>query len=347
MICSSGLLLLRVVNYNNFPFSTALMAGTGLAFSGGGIRSAAFCSGVLRRLLQRNTKIDYLSCVSGGGYTGTAYLDWKYRHGKKDDPKWHQEFFDYMRERAGLMCNWQKPLQGIFDTIVLIFLMLLVSVVMPIIVWGSYVFPLAYAVDFIFGDLLRAEDPCDDRPSNAPQNVTGSAIPDANDTSMARRGRRPPCKIGPGSEAYQRLVMFAALVALFIIFYMIAKKVKKFRAELYFISAFCGLMFAFTFIPYFIYYFFDRTPVWAQLLILVFSIVVWLFFPVLRRRSSFVVVVYFYSYAVYWKVYESEIFGLEYSDYLFYRLLFGFGIALWFVPMLGAIQQRLVHLFNR
>ncbi|XP_078369692.1 uncharacterized protein LOC144653543 [Oculina patagonica] len=322
------------------------MAETGLAFSGGGIRSAAFCSGVLRRLLQRNTKIDYLSCVSGGGYTGTAYLDWKYRHGKKDDPKWHQEFFDYMRERAGLMCNWQKPLQGIFDTFVLIFLILLVSVVMPMIVWGSYVLPLAYAVDFIFGDLLRAEDPCDkDDPTQPSQNVTRSAPP-KGPVAMERRGR-PGCKLEAGSEAYQRLVLFATSAALFIIFYFLAKKIKKFRAELYFISAFCGLIFAFTFIPYYIYYFFDRTPLWAQLLVVVFSIVVWIFFPVLRRRSSFVVVVYLYSYAVYWKVYESEIFGVEYSDYLFYRLLFGFGIVLWFVPMLGAIQQRLVHLFNR
>ena len=38
---------------------------TGVAFSGGGIRSAALCSGVLRRLLQVRTKVDYLSCVSG------------------------------------------------------------------------------------------------------------------------------------------------------------------------------------------------------------------------------------------------------------------------------------------
>lgn len=37
----------------------------GLAFSGGGIRSAAFCSGVLRRLLKRKVKIDYLSCFQG------------------------------------------------------------------------------------------------------------------------------------------------------------------------------------------------------------------------------------------------------------------------------------------
>ena len=28
--------------------------------------------------------MDYLSCVSGGGYTGTAYLDWKYHEKKKD-----------------------------------------------------------------------------------------------------------------------------------------------------------------------------------------------------------------------------------------------------------------------
>ena len=58
---------------------------------------AAFSSGVLRRLLQRNTKIDYLSCVSGGGYTGSAYVDWKYRNNNVDEPKWHQEFFEHVR----------------------------------------------------------------------------------------------------------------------------------------------------------------------------------------------------------------------------------------------------------
>ncbi|HEY4093641.1 MAG TPA: patatin-like phospholipase family protein [Luteibacter sp.] len=47
----------------------------GLALSGGGIRSATFCLGVLRalaghRLLHR---FDYLSTVSGGGYVGSAF----------------------------------------------------------------------------------------------------------------------------------------------------------------------------------------------------------------------------------------------------------------------------------
>ena len=318
------------------------MATTGLAFSGGGIRSAALCSGVLRRLLQRNTKIDYLSCVSGGGYTGSAYLDWKYRHGKKDDPKWHQEFFDHMRENAGLMCNWRRPVYGILDTMILISLMLLVSVIMPCIVWGSYIFPVAYAVDFIFGNLLRAhDDECDEIPTARPPTER-----DANITSQAIRGR-PPCKFIKGSDAYRRIILFVSLAVLFVTFYLVAKKVKKYRDELYFISAFCGITLAFTLIPYFIYYFFDRIPFWAQLLVLVFSIVVWLFFPVLRGRSSFVVVIYLYSYAVYWKVYEASVFGVEYSDYLFYRLLLGFAIVLWLVPALGALQQRLVHLFNR
>ena len=309
------------------------MAETGVAFSGGGIRSAAFCSGVLRRLLQRNTKIDYLSCVSGGGYTGTAYLDWKYRNGKKDDPKWHQEFFDYMRENAGLMCNWQKPFKGILDTVILLSLMILVCVIIPIIVYGPYLFPLTYVVDYLFGDFLRAADECDNSTSQA--------------TLSAEQKPPKPCKLEAGSKVHNRVTMFATLVALFIIFYFLAKKVRRFRGVLHLVYSFSGLLFACTFIPYFIYYFLDRTSHFLQSLAFLLSIVVWIFFPVLRSRSSLVVIVYWYSYAIYWKVYELRVFNLDYSDSLYYRLLFGSGFVLWIVPALGALQQRLVYVFNR
>lgn len=60
-----------------------MKSSTGVAFSGGGIRSAAFCSGALRKLLQDDVPFEYLSCVSGGGYTGAAFMDWKFRHGSK------------------------------------------------------------------------------------------------------------------------------------------------------------------------------------------------------------------------------------------------------------------------
>lgn len=47
---------------------------TGLALSGGGIRSASFCLGVLQALAYQRwlPKIDYLSTVSGGGYIGSS-----------------------------------------------------------------------------------------------------------------------------------------------------------------------------------------------------------------------------------------------------------------------------------
>lgn len=46
----------------------------GLALSGGGIRSSAFCLGAMQALHERGLidKVDYLSTVSGGGYIGTS-----------------------------------------------------------------------------------------------------------------------------------------------------------------------------------------------------------------------------------------------------------------------------------
>lgn len=53
----------------------------GLALSGGGIRSASFCLGVLQALARKGrlVDVDYLSTVSGGGYIGAA-LTW-FQHG--------------------------------------------------------------------------------------------------------------------------------------------------------------------------------------------------------------------------------------------------------------------------
>src|SRR6478609_4260659 len=51
-----------------------LLDVTGLALSGGGIRSSAICLGVLQALNHHDLigRIDYLSTVSGGGYIGTS-----------------------------------------------------------------------------------------------------------------------------------------------------------------------------------------------------------------------------------------------------------------------------------
>ncbi|HEX8131278.1 MAG TPA: hypothetical protein VF527_19420, partial [Pyrinomonadaceae bacterium] len=56
---------------------------TGLALSGGGIRSATFCLGLLQGLERQNVLrvFDYLSTVSGGGYMGGWWSAWLAREG--------------------------------------------------------------------------------------------------------------------------------------------------------------------------------------------------------------------------------------------------------------------------
>src|ERR1700756_407057 len=55
----------------------------GLAFSGGGIRSATFHLGVLQTLAEYELlkQFDYLSTVSGGGYIGSWLARWVQQEG--------------------------------------------------------------------------------------------------------------------------------------------------------------------------------------------------------------------------------------------------------------------------
>src|SRR5437667_7130161 len=55
----------------------------GLAFSGGGIRSATFHLGVLQMLAEYGLlrQFDYLSTVSGGGYIGSWLARWIQQEG--------------------------------------------------------------------------------------------------------------------------------------------------------------------------------------------------------------------------------------------------------------------------
>jgi hypothetical protein len=58
----------------------------GLALSGGGIRSATFCLGALQRLAKANVlkHFDYISSVSGGGYTAASVQWWWVRDKNTD-----------------------------------------------------------------------------------------------------------------------------------------------------------------------------------------------------------------------------------------------------------------------
>ena len=312
---------------------------TGLAFSGGGIRSAALCSGVLRRLLKDKAKVDYLSCVSGGGYTGTSFLDWKYRKEKKteDSEEWHDEFFDNMRQRAGYFCNWERPRQGVLDTIVMFLLVLTVTVIEPIVIYGSYAFPLAFIIDYLFGKLLRAKVDCDhvaSTPSPSNRNTTAQEI-------------RKHCISRQKTVAFSMISLFSVLLV-FVIFYILSQKLSR-RKSKYFrlFSLISFLLLSLTFLPFAIHDFFIEIPLWSRAIIVVIGVVLWFVLPLLRYKTSYGILIYLYSYIIYWKVYEAKVVGVVYSDGLFNRLLFASGFIMWFVPYLAQSRKRLSHVFNR
>jgi hypothetical protein len=73
----------------------------GLAFSGGGIRSATFNLGVLQALSEQGllTRFDYLSTVSGGGYIGSWLSAWIWREreqirAERLEQEWKQHLAD-------------------------------------------------------------------------------------------------------------------------------------------------------------------------------------------------------------------------------------------------------------
>ncbi len=94
---------------------------TALCFSGGGIRSASFCLGILQALAQRKllSRFDYLSTVSGGGYIGSWLSAWRSRPEQNiaiveeslvqyPEPKeitTLREFTSYMTPSRGLMSS--------------------------------------------------------------------------------------------------------------------------------------------------------------------------------------------------------------------------------------------------
>ncbi len=98
----------------------------GLAFSGGGIRSATFNLGILQALadLKLLCRIDYLSTVSGGGYIGSWMAAWTQRLGSfaklQENISTHRVHLKEDREQTPLrflrvFSNYLTPKLGFFS----------------------------------------------------------------------------------------------------------------------------------------------------------------------------------------------------------------------------------------
>ncbi len=117
----------------------------GLACSGGGIRSASFCLGVIQYLISHKWifKIDYLSTVSGGGYIGScvsalAKDDAENLHKLTDKNGRHEpdalnhirNYSEYLRT-SGFMCGLRIPtlfIEGVLRSVLTFFPMVILAV---------------------------------------------------------------------------------------------------------------------------------------------------------------------------------------------------------------------------
>ena len=306
------------------------MARTGVAFSGGGLRSASFCSGVLRRLLQTGSRIDYLSCVSGGGVTASSYLDWKFRHAQEDDPEWHKQFFDHMRKRIGVYVIWNNPCYGVLDTLFLLGVVILLSAVFPALTWSALAAPVAFVIDVAFGRILRGNFIC---------RINGTRIIDSE---------ADECEADNKPAALQPVhTLFLALSGSFVFFYLmksfLGPRLSPLAALLQTASGFVFLM---VIIPWLLQQFsVVVSPVWFQVLIFGGSALVLIALPPFRGMASLVIIVYLYSIIVMWHVLKVPlpISGLRYRPQYFLYLIWASASVLIIMPLIGVIQKGLLH----
>ncbi len=127
---------------NKFTTSNNLV---GLACSGGGIRSASFCLGVIQFLITQKlfSKFDYLSTVSGGGYIGSCVsslakenpenlhlLTDKNGRNEPDALNHIRNYSEYLRA-GGFMNGWRTPIlfmEGVLRSILTFFPLVILAV---------------------------------------------------------------------------------------------------------------------------------------------------------------------------------------------------------------------------
>lgn len=321
------------------PISSKPEETTGIAFSGGGIRSAAFCSGALRRMLQDNVPLEYLSCVSGGGYTGAAFLDWK-KHPElrpkelgTTDKEWQKGFFEQMRNNAGYLCNWRSPWLGICQSICFTFLLISVVIILPCFLWLPYAFPVAVFVDVFFGGTLRQNSTCS--PSVSMGAKTSFLILDLYDDCQ------PPGR---------RVALFVTTFVLWVFFFVLSriKYFIKCRNLFRFLSILNGLVLSLTFFPWVAHDFLWPLRTWIKVVVFIFFLGLPFFFPITRNFAAIFLFFYAYTLVVSWRVFKGDLFGvLPYSDEVFYPILIGCAIAIILFPFIGPLHQSVFNIYYR
>lgn len=147
-----------------------------LAFSGGGIRAAAFQAGVLWRLAQMNRlkDVEYFAAVSGGGYITSAFAthclaeplpaqgevrDWYLRVVAKTLTRMQENSGDFVRDCVKEPCGSSEGsgcLPRVFDLPILIATVIITLSVQPIFLVVAVLVPIAAGIEIFYGSAMRA-----------------------------------------------------------------------------------------------------------------------------------------------------------------------------------------------
>eukprot|EP00698_Gefionella_okellyi_P020168 TRINITY_DN6303_c0_g1_i2.p1 TRINITY_DN6303_c0_g1~~TRINITY_DN6303_c0_g1_i2.p1 ORF type:complete len:759 (-),score=120.31 TRINITY_DN6303_c0_g1_i2:1088-3127(-) len=105
-------------------------------------------------------QVRYMSCVSGGGYCGSAFVDWSYNLGLTAHPStWIDQFVAQMRENVGFFVTCQGQ-RAFHDALAMVgsFGLLLLLVAAS---YGPEGILISYLLDLLFGGVLRYSNPID------------------------------------------------------------------------------------------------------------------------------------------------------------------------------------------
>ena len=213
----------------------------------------------------------------------------------------------------------------------MILILLLVNLIIPFSVWGSFSIPVAYVVDIAFGDLMRIGFNCK-QVNRGSETLTACDGEFHNDLP----------------EVQKPMTLFGFLVITFVVISVVENLVPlRRRFTAFILKVVSGSVLAFVFLPWFIQYFIDVAPWYLNIVFILLSMFFWLGFPLLRTKASLALVFYSYAFITRWRVYKGRLFNIEYTEDTFFYALLAAGFLIWATPFLGMFGNTAVFTFYK
>ena len=246
-----------------------------------------------------------------------------------------------MRQRSGYICDWTGIISGCWDTVILV-AFCIVTFILPAISWGFYAFPVAVIIDLIFGKLMRHSEDCDAALARE-RAVNGTKAADEALTTHCES------KSNKRGITWLSLSLFLVFIFLYFITSKWLKRCPRLKSVMLMIEYAIACMLIFTFIPYTIYDFFVKIDLVSQILVGFAAFCLWLFFPFLRKKTSYAFIVFVYSFVIYWKVFRIDlpVFFLKHEDHVSHWMLLSCGIFLFISSFTRNWNEKLVHCYFR